>query len=341
MWLRLVRVVQGAVILNDEPRRRVKTIHVIGCGKVGKTLSRLWTSRHVFRVRSILNRSLESSLQAVDFVGAGRAVESYAELERADLVMIAASDEAIETCCRRLCRAGILDEGVVLFHLSGSLASTVLDPAKAQGALVASVHPVKSFADPSTAVETFAGTFCAVEGDPQACEVLRDALEQCGARTFPVNPELKTVYHAGTVVVSNYLVALMEVGLRCFERAGLTREAAMEMMRPIVAGTVDNLFELGPVRALTGPIARGEPSVVRRQTEALGAWDELARSVYEGLGQVAVELSAAQGKADPDALAAIKSMLETRAASDLLGPHAAFPGRRARLSRTRSSDRPR
>jgi len=288
----------------------VKTINVIGCGKVGKTLSRLWTENRVFQVQSILNRSPQSSLRAVEFVGAGRAVDDYAELEPADLVMISASDEAIEDCCRQLCRSGSLYEGAVLFHLSGSLPSTLLEPAKSHGALVASVHPVKSFADPSRAAKTFTGTYCAIEGDPQACELVGDALRRCGARTFHVDPEFKTIYHAATVVVCNYLVALMEAGLRCFEQAGIPRETACEVIKPIVDGTVSNVFELGPVRALTGPIARGEPSVVGRQCEALGRWDEAIQCVYKSLGRVALELSAAQGNADPEALAAIKGILD-------------------------------
>jgi predicted short-subunit dehydrogenase-like oxidoreductase (DUF2520 family) len=288
----------------------VKTINVIGCGKAGSTLARLGARHRVFQVQCVLNRSLESALRAVEFVGSGRAVASFDQLARADLVMISAADEAIETCCRQVSQSGILDDGVVVFHLSGSLPSSLLAAAKSQGALVAGVHPVKSFADTARAVETFAGTFCALEGDRQACEVLRDALERLGARTFHVDAERKTVYHAATVIVCNYLVALMEVGLRCFEQGGVSRQTAVEVIEPIVRGTLENVLELGPVGALTGPIARGEPSVVERQAEALGEWDGLVQAVYQRLGQVAVELSAAQGNADPEALAAIRKLLE-------------------------------
>ena len=288
----------------------MKTLNVIGCGNVGSTLARLWTRHRVFQVQCVLNRSLDSALRAVEFVGSGRAVATCDELQRADLVMISTADEAIETCCRQVSQSGLLDEGVVVFHSSGSLPSSLLYAAKSQGALVASMHPVKSFADPTRAVETFAGTFCALEGDPQACEVLRNALQRCDARTFHVDPEQKTIYHAATVVVCNYLVALMEVGLRCFEKAGVSRQTAREVMQPIVRGTVENVLELGPARALTGPIARGEPSVVERQAEALGEWDGLVQAVYKRLGQVAVELSTARGKADPEALAAISKVLE-------------------------------
>ncbi len=288
----------------------MKTLNVIGCGRVGKTLARLWTVHGVAKVRSILNRSPASAARAAAFVGAGEAVAGYAQLGPADVVMISVPDDAIETCCRQLSGAGVLARGTIVFHCSGALPSGVLEPARSQGALVASVHPVKSFADPAAAVETFAGTFCALEGDPEACRFLEDALHRCGAFTCPVEPEQKMIHHAATVIVCNYLVALMEVGLRCFEHAGVPRETALRVMQPLVAGTVANVFELGPVRALTGPIARGDSSLVARQSEALGRWDETIRQLYKALGLVAADLSAAQGAAAPEALAEIWKLLQ-------------------------------
>lgn len=289
----------------------MKTINIIGGGKVGKTLGRLWSLSQVFGVRCVLNRSLQSAAEAVDFIGGGRPIESYADLEPADLVMISTPDEAIEQCCRRLCAADVLRPGTIVFHCAGSLSSELLAPARSRGALVAGLHPVKSFADPATAVETFAGTFCAVEGDRPACETLEDAMHGCGAKCFHVEPDQKTIYHAATVIVCNYLVALMEAGLRCFEHSGMSRETAMEVMESIVTGTIGNLFELGPVGALTGPIARGERQVVQRQCEALGRWDEDIEAIYKSLGRLAVELSAAAGDADPEALAAIERSLNS------------------------------
>ena len=287
----------------------MKTLNVIGCGRVGKTLARLWTERNVFVVRSVLNRSRESGLRAVDFIGAGRAAKDYDQLEPADLVMISAPDDAIAACCEQLCRTGVLGSGVIVFHCSGSLPSTVLEPAGRHNAWIASAHPVKSFAEPRVALETFAGTFCALEGDPQACEVLRGALQRCGAVPFSVAPQSKTIYHAATVFLCNYLAALMEVGLRCFERAGVCRETAVKVAEPLVRETVDNLVRLGPIGALTGPIARGEVSVVARQAETLGQWDAHIGGLYKALGQVALELSAAQGNASPESLAAIRALL--------------------------------
>jgi predicted short-subunit dehydrogenase-like oxidoreductase (DUF2520 family) len=288
----------------------VKTLHVIGCGRVGRTLARLWVRNHVFDLRCVLNRSLESARRAVDFVAAGRAVEAFDQLDRADVVMIAASDEAVPECCRLLAQSNAIGPGTVVFHCSGALASEVLAPARERGASIAAIHPVKSFADAEAAVDTFPGTFCALEGDPAACQVLRDALTRCGAIPFAIDPGSKPIYHAATVLACNYLVALVEVALRCLEHSGVPRETGLTILRPLVTETVGNVFTLGPSAALTGPIARGETSIVAAQSEALGQWDEGLRHLYRLLGRVALELAAAQGNASPEALAAIARVLE-------------------------------
>ncbi|NQU25601.1 MAG: DUF2520 domain-containing protein [Candidatus Nealsonbacteria bacterium] len=287
----------------------MKTLDIIGCGKLGSTLAKLWTDLELVQVRSILNRSTQSGRRAAEFVGAGRPIDDYAQLEPADVMMIASPDEAVEQCCLELCRTEVLADGVTLFHCSGSLPSTLLKPARQRGAVIASLHPVKSFADPAAAVATFSGTFCAVEGEPAACDVIRELLKPCGAIPFQVESQFKTIYHAATVIVCNYLVALMEVGLKCFEKAGIPRATAEKIIEPIVRGTVDNVFRLGPVEALTGPIARGEVSVVEAEVADLSAWNDLIGRIYSELGHVAVDLSAAQGTASADALAAIEDAL--------------------------------
>ena len=134
-------------------------------------------------------------------------------------------------------------------------------------------------------------------------------MERCGARTFSIEPQSKAIYHAGTVFACNYLVALVEIGLRCFQRAGLDRTNALQILRPIVRDTVENVFRLGPARALTGPIARGECAVVASQCAALAEWDPEMERLYRALGRTALDLLAVEGRASAETLAAINEIL--------------------------------
>ena len=285
------------------------SISVIGCGRVGKTLCCLWQRTGIFEIRSVLNRSLESSKKAAEFAQGGQPIVRFSDLLPSDVFMISCSDDAIESCANELVRSGALRENNVVFHCSGAMPSAVLSAVRECGAVIGSGHPVKSFADPVLACQSFAGTYCGIEGDPAATQFLASAFHCIGGKVFVIDGSQKTIYHAGAVIASNYLVALLEAGLRCYEKAGIDRSAAIEILLPIVRGTIDNVAKLGTVHALTGPIARGEEGVVLRQYVAVREWDARLAEVYRSLGMVASELSEAQGGADRKALARIRQRL--------------------------------
>ena len=67
------------------------SLNIIGCGRLGKTLARLWHDNNLFTVRQVLNRSIGSAEAAVEFIGAGSAVKNYANLSHADAWLIAFS----------------------------------------------------------------------------------------------------------------------------------------------------------------------------------------------------------------------------------------------------------
>ncbi len=290
----------------------MKTLNIIGGGRAGRTLGRVWTASGAFAIGDVLDRTPELAAAAVAFIGRGRAVDTLAAMRRADVWMLTPPDDQITACGRALAASGLVRKGDVVFHLSGASPSRDLAAVMTPGTVVASVHPLKSFADPALAAQTFKGTYCAAEGDAAAFAVLKPAFESAGARVSEIDPAFKAIYHAASVIVCNYLTALMEAGLRSYEKSGLKREEALRMMEPLVRETVDNVFRLGTVDALTGPIARGDGAVVSRQVEALAAWDPRVAAIYRQLGAVAVELARAQGGADPQALAAIERTLTDR-----------------------------
>ncbi len=309
--------------MSPTPSPSTQTLNIIGCGRAGRSLARLWVRRGLLRIGGVLNRSLQSSRGAVEFLGTGTPAADYAELPPADLVMISAADRAIAACAQELARASAVGPGSVVFHLSGCLPSTVLEPVRAAGAAIASLHPVKSFADPAAAAESFAGTCCCLEGDAEARRVLRALVEPLGAATFSIRPEAKPLYHAATVLACNYLAALMETAFECLEQAGIARDQAAVLLRPIVLETAENIFRLGPARALTGPIARGDQFTVAAHLAALSADNEkgrLVREVYVHLGRVAALLAAQAGGADEEGLREIQRMLGDDSGNDFAGP---------------------
>jgi predicted short-subunit dehydrogenase-like oxidoreductase (DUF2520 family) len=287
----------------------MRTLNVIGGGHVGRTLGAMWRAAGVFEIEGVLARSRASAGEAVGFIGSGRPVFSIDNLPASDLYMVTTPDSAIEECARALAVSRSL-EGAIVFHCSGALPSSVLSTARDAGATIASVHPIKSFADPASSVATFGGTYCGTEGDAEALAVIGPAFESLGGRLFSINPAQKTTYHTAIVFAMNYFVSLLEVGVMCYQRAGVERSMAMSIMQPIITNAAADVFRLGTTQALTGPVARGDHDIVERQLEALAAWDTELVELYCLLGKRALKLAQEQGTANPGHLDEVRASFE-------------------------------
>ena len=90
---------------------------------------------------------------------------------------------------------------------------------------------------------------------------------------------MRTVYHAGAAVASNYLVTLYRAAVRLFDAAGAPPEALLPLMRR----TIDNGFEL------TGPIARGDWPTVDAHLVAIRRYAPELEAMYQALAEVTAE----------------------------------------------------
>lgn len=287
-----------------------RKLDIVGAGKVGRALARLWAQAGVFEIGCVVNQSIESSQAAVDFIGEGRPAERLSEIGPLDVLMISTSDRCIEGCAQSVARErNASPADVVAFHCSGSLSSDNLQALRQIGCNIGSVHPIKSFAEPLRALNTFDGTFCAMEGNRLAIDCLRDAISRIGGRSFEIDQASKVIYHAGSVFASNYLTAMIYAGVCCLEKSNIPYKQAMEVLQQIVTGTVENIFKLGPVPALTGPISRGESEVVQRQLKALAQWQPEIADAYRAAGVLAVDMAHAQNGAIDSELGDIKRVL--------------------------------
>ena len=266
------------------------TLNIVGAGHVGRVLGRLFAARGVFALQDVLTRGSASAQEALAFMGAGHAAAGPGAMRAAVAWMLAVPDDSIGAVAATLAASAPM-AGAVVFHCSGARAATELDALRRAGAYVASVHPVRSFADPAMVAAHFDGTFCGVEGDAPALALLLPSFAAIGARTVRIDAAAKTVYHAASVFAANYLVTVLDAALRAYEAAGVPPEVARELARPLAGETLDNVLRLGPEAALTGPIARGDTATVARQQAAVTAWDAPTGALYEALAVATRDLA--------------------------------------------------
>jgi predicted short-subunit dehydrogenase-like oxidoreductase (DUF2520 family) len=260
---------------------------LVGPGRAGTTVALALAGRG-WRPVAVAGRAVDApSTKVVAALLGARAVDVADVGRDADLVVVATPDSAIAGAAAAL--APSLRSGALVIHLSGAATLHEFD-----GVLlvrpdveVGSLHPLQSLPSGDTGADRLAGSWCATDG---SARVERLALT-LGMRPFRVEATDRVRYHAAACVASNHLVALLGQVERLASEAGVPLEAFL----PLVRGTVENVSELGPAAALTGPVARGDDDTIARHVDALPpeereAYRALVREARRLVGAPATEL---------------------------------------------------
>ncbi|REF35288.1 Rossmann-like and DUF2520 domain-containing protein [Thermasporomyces composti] len=233
---------QGAPALTGAPPDSRRLV-VVGHGRVGGSLARA-------------ARAAGLDVTVVHHGDAQRATAG------ADVVLLCVPDRAIADVCGRVVQA--TPPPRFLGHVSGASSLDVLDQARQDGIETFSLHPLQTIPHPRTDLTDVP---CAVAGStPEARSAATRLGIDLGMRPFEVPDDRRAAYHAAAAIASNFLVTLAETATDLLARAGV--EDARAILGPLVARTAANWAEAG-ADALTGPIARGDESTVRRHLAAL------------------------------------------------------------------------
>jgi predicted short-subunit dehydrogenase-like oxidoreductase (DUF2520 family) len=122
---------------------------------------------------------------------------------------------------------------------------------------------------------------------PRAEAIATGLAESLGMRPFPLADEDRAAYHAAASVASNFLVTLEAAAERLAVSAGADRE----LLVPLVRATVENWARLGPERALTGPLVRGDEATVARQRAAVAERAPELLALFDALADATRELA--------------------------------------------------
>jgi predicted short-subunit dehydrogenase-like oxidoreductase (DUF2520 family) len=217
----------------------IERVHVIGSGRVGSAVAAHLRERGV----------------AID-------------AEDPDVVLLCVPDTAIPDVSR--CQA---PGRAWVGHVSGATPLAALAPHERRFSL----HPLQTF-DRSGDPRQLAGAWAAVTGEnDEALAVARELAELLGLRPFELSDEDRTLYHAGAVFASNYLVTL--------QRAAVRLGVPPEGLVPLMTRTIENGFEL------TGPIARGDWATVEAHKLAIRESQPELEQLYEALAEATAALA--------------------------------------------------
>ena len=220
----------------------IDTVHVIGSGRVGSAIEARLRER-------------------------GVAVCAHG----ADLVLLCVPDGAIAEV------AASVEPGPWIGHVSGATSLAALAPHERRFSL----HPLQTFTR-ARGAEQLDGAWAAVTAESnEARDVARSLADTLGLHAFDLDDSARTLYHAGAVFASNYIVTLQRAATLLFGAVGAP-PAALE---PLMLRTIENDFEL------TGPISRGDWTTVEAHIAQLHERLPELEHLYETLAGATLALA--------------------------------------------------
>jgi predicted short-subunit dehydrogenase-like oxidoreductase (DUF2520 family) len=260
-----------------------QSIAIIGPGRTGQALGRL-LNQAGFPVAFVAARRRAAAQRAARFIGSGVGIGlNSGKLAKAAVILLTTSDAALAPVASQV--AGLRKDWRrrVILQTSGSVPASVLSPFKRRGAAIGSLHPFQTIPNPAAGVRNLQGCAWGIEGDLAARRVAKQWVTALGGVTFPIRPEQKILYHAAAFMVCPTMVTLMDHSAVLLGKSGVPPKIARPMLARIVSETAKNFAELGGRRALTGPAARGDWSVIRNHLAALRRESPIMVPLYKEL----------------------------------------------------------
>ncbi len=281
---------------------------IIGCGKVGTALA-VHLSAAGYRLKGVSCASAKTSQAAAEHTGAKMFSSSPWDITKdSDILFITTPDSTIKATCDRMAEQNGFKKDSIVLHCSGAHPSTILSAAKKNGAHIGSLHPLQSFASGDQG-NTFKGITISIEGEKTAVAAAKKIAGLLGANILLINTEAKTLYHASAVAACNYLVTLQDFALKLMAESGVSSKDALNVLYPLIKGTLSNIENRGTEKALTGPVARGDVATVQQHINDIREKMPEFLPLYKTLGLYTINIAKSGGTISDEQAKELKKIL--------------------------------
>jgi predicted short-subunit dehydrogenase-like oxidoreductase (DUF2520 family) len=123
--------------------------------------------------------------------------------------------------------------------------------------------------------------------EPRVIDALLNGLEP---RITTIDEELRPLYHAAASVAANFTTTLFALAEELYRRSGIPIDAARTTVARFMNESVERSVGSGAVEAVTGPVARNDMEIVRRQLDSIDERAPEFRALFERLVEATAQL---------------------------------------------------
>lgn len=261
-----------------------RRLAVIGPGRAGTSVA-LVAAAAGYDVAAVAGGGRASRDRFVDLLAGARATTPERAVRGADVVVLAVPDAAVGPVQRALAVADVVEPGSRWVHLAGSLGATALTQVRLAGARVAACHPAQTLPDPVGGAAALAGCGWAVTAAPSDRAWAHALVGDLGGVGVDIAEADRVLYHTAMSLAANATGAVVALARDLLTGVRVAEPA--RFLEPLAGAAVGGAAQQG-VRALTGPVRRGDVGTVVAHLSELAATMPEALDVYRALAVLAL-----------------------------------------------------
>ena len=267
---------------------------IIGAGRVGCSLGKYFRSKNADLV-GYYDTNAAAAKEAAAFTQTAGFNQVQQLVRESDILFITTPDSLLVPVWEEI--KGMSHRNQIICHCSGALSSDSFSGAKEAGVSCCSVHPMLPFSNKFSSYEQLNKAFFTVEGQDAAVEAISGLFSSIGNEVCRIDGAKKAKYHAAASILSNQVIAVLDMGYTLLEDCGFTRDEAVRATGQLVMRNIENVLEAGCDGALTGPIERNDIETVKKHIACMQNDDSDDVSLYKMLG---TKLAKIAEKKNPD-----------------------------------------
>ncbi|MHC5352748.1 Rossmann-like and DUF2520 domain-containing protein [Myroides sp. LJL115] len=246
------------------------TLSILGAGKVAHHLISTILEKDNVCIKQIYARNPE---KVSDLISKDKIVCNVADLQMADVFIVAVSDDAIAKVTSEFA----LDNPFIV-HTSGSAAMDLIQNTNRKGVF----YMLQSFSLDKQ-VDFGAIPFCLEASDQKDFQLIEELALTFSQRVYAISSEQRKSIHLGAVFANNFTNHLYSIAKTILDK----KDIPFEILKPLILETAQKVQDLDPKLAQTGPAIRGDKQTLATQESLLE--DPLQKQIYQLITKSIIE----------------------------------------------------
>ncbi|MCH8981612.1 DUF2520 domain-containing protein [candidate division KSB1 bacterium] len=254
-------------------------IAIIGAGRIAYSLTSALL-KEGYIVDTIISRKINSAKALAGKFGVKKYFDDKNLISKSvNVFFMTVPDSEIKKNAVQLSKLKLKFSTAFFIHFSGAEDISVLIPLKIKGGKTGSLHLMQTF--PSKKIVNIKNVNSAIEtNDDSMYKFLLQLCSDLQLIPFRIDSKDKTYYHLAGVFASNFLAGNLFNSQKLLSLDNIDEQKYFNILISTIQSTLQNIKTVGPAKALSGPVDRGDIKTIQKHISSLKRKSKKSNSSY-------------------------------------------------------------